>query len=83
MKNILFLIIMILVFGFSACAQDGFFRGGSYDEGDGRLATGTVMPGLPRGDGVGASDNDHTAPLGSGLLILTALGGSYLLRKKE
>ena len=66
----------------SANAQtDGFFRGGGEDYGD-RMATGTAMPGLPHG-GLGAG-NDQTAPLGSGLIVLTALGAGYAgLRKRN
>ena len=83
MKNTLFLIIMILMLGFSASAQDSFFKGGDpsgYRDID--VNTSDLM--LPQG-GVGVRNDDQplSAPLGSGLLILTALGGAYLLRKKE
>lgn len=70
--------------GFIASAQsDGFFRGGDYDDGS-RSGTGlsSVTPMLP-GGGVAHYNTDQPAPLGSGLLILSALGGAYLLRKKK
>ena len=39
-----------------------------------------MMPLLPGSHGV---NGDQDAPLGSGLLVLTALGGAYLLRRRE
>lgn len=85
MKKILlvFAIVMAMIIGVNA-QSDGFFRGGDYDDGS-RSGTGlsSVTPMLP-GGGVAHYDTDQpAAPLGSGLLILSALGGAYLLRKKK
>ena len=65
--------------GLSASAQrgmDGFFN---YDNGlDNR---GGELPGLPTTE-IGTTGN-ATAPLGSGLLVLTALGAGYALRRRK
>ena len=65
---------------FSANAQDGFFRSE-----DGYRGT-TPVPGVdeplvPHGT-VGGLNSQDAAPLGSGLLIMTALGSADMLRKK-
>ncbi len=84
MKKILlvFAIVMAMIIGVNA-QSDGFFRGGDYDDGS-RSGTGlsSVTPMLP-GGGVAHYDTDQPgeASLGAGLLIMTALGGAYLLRK--
>jgi len=79
MKNIFLAIAMVFAMGFSASAQsDSFF---DWDNvGNGMDRTGLEMPTLPGSHGI---TDDVTAPLGSGLLILTALGGAYLLRRRE
>ena len=82
MKKILFTIAIILTFVLGANAQtDGFFKNGnssSYSNRDG----GGDLPNNPSGP-AGGITGDVNAPLGSGLLILTALGAGYALRKKE
>ena len=68
-----------MTMGMAASAQktDGFFS--NYDNGfDGR---GTDMPALPNTE-IGNTGN-VSAPIGSGLLILTALGAGYALKKKR
>ena len=81
MKKILLVFAVLMTMVFSASAQsDDFFRGGSYDGGSRDISS--AMPGLPQGS-VGSSNNDQSAPVGSGLLILSALGGAYLLRKSQ
>lgn len=83
MKKILLAFAVLMTMVFSASAQsDDFFRGGSdgYDGGSRDIST--AMPGLPQGS-VGSSNNDQSAPVGSGLLILSMLGGAYLLRKNS
>lgn len=86
MKKILlvFAIIMTMVIGANA-QSDGFFRGGSDDYDGGSRGISNTTPLLPSASyGVGETDNDQpAAPLGSGLLILSALGGAYLFRKKN
>ena len=82
MKKIFFTIAIIITVVLSANAQmDGFFNSNAEDySSSGRAGT---MPLLPQG-AIGTTDNDQpaTAPLGSGLLILTTLGSAYFLKKK-
>ena len=81
MKKILFAIALVIVLGFGANAQDGFFKsndGGYENRGSGGSGNSANMA-LPNH---GLTD-DQTAPIGSGLLILTALGAGYALRKKR
>ena len=86
MKKILLVFVIIITRGFIASAQsDGFLRGGSDGYDGGSRGISNTTPLLPSASyGVGETDNDQpAAPLGSGLLILCALGGAYLLRKKK
>ena len=81
MKKIIFAIAIVLTIGFSASAQsDGFFRGG--DGGGNRTDISGTTPALPQG-GVGVRNDDQPAPLGSGLLVLTALGAGYAFSRKR
>ena len=84
MKKILFAIALIITIGFTATAQnDGFFSNWD-DYGNGLDRTGTgndigfVLP-ASHGNGL----DTPSAPLGSGLLVLTALGAGYALKKKH
>ena len=82
MKKILFAIALVMTLGMVSNAQsDGFFRGS--DSYDGRESS-QAMPMLPSGN-VGSINGDQpaTTPLGSGLLIMTALGGAYLLKRRK
>ena len=82
MKKIIFAIAIVLTMGFSVNAQsDGFFRGGD-DGGGNRTDISGTTPALPQG-GVGVRSDDQPAPLGSGLLVLTALGAGYALTRKR
>ena len=85
MKKIIFAIALIITIGFTANAQrggDGFFNNwddvgnglDKFDDFDNGLRGGG--PGTP-----GHGGGDQPAPLGSGLLILTALGAGYALKK--
>ena len=82
MKKILFTIAFITTLGLTATAQysDGFFN--DWDNGFDRTGTGNdigfVLP-ASHGNGL----DTPSAPLGSGLLILTALGAGYALKKKH
>ncbi len=80
MKKIILVFTIIMTMAFSVNAQsDGFFRdGGDAGYRDGSGSATPLVPGGPTG-----TIPDTNAPLGSGLLILTALGGAYLLRKKN
>ena len=81
MKKILFTIAIVFMMVLGANAQtDGFFmESGSGNSGNRTDISGT-LPRLP-GDGVGATDNDQPAPLGSGLLVLVALGAGYAIKR--
>ncbi|MCQ2309272.1 MAG: hypothetical protein MJZ78_04755 [Bacteroidales bacterium] len=78
MKKTLLTIAITLGLAFGASAQsDGFF--GSYSMGDGSRNENQDLPTLPQGGQTGNQD----APLGTGLLILTALGAGYAVAKKR
>lgn len=84
MKKILFAIAIVLTIGFSANAQgrDGFFS--SYDNGYSNREVSDPTSGdfnlnFPNH----FETNDNGAPLGSGLLVLTALGAGYAVYRKR
>ena len=81
MKKILLAIAFVTMMAFGANAQrDGFFS--SYDNGYGDRAgdiNGLLI--LPNSD-LGSNDN-VSAPLGSGLVILTALGAGYAVARRR
>lgn len=87
MKKLLFATAIVLMMGFGAMAQhrgnDNLFTDWS-DVSNGLdkvddFGNGLRNPGVPGGHGGG----DTPAPLGSGLVVLTALGGAYLLKKRK
>ena len=77
MKKLLFATALIITMGLTSNAQnDGFFNWNNNYDADERL-TGMELI-LPNGHG---DINDHNAvPVGSGLLILTALGAGYAVK---
>ena len=81
MKKILFAIALVMTMVLSASAQrDGFF--GSYDGGNGdRMDNPNDLLGLPSSS-IGSQTNE-SAPLGTGLLIMTALGAGYMVVKRR
>ena len=81
MKKILFTIALTITLGLTATAQytDGFFN--NWDDNDDRFSSGDLSFVLPANHGYGV--DTPSAPLGSGLLILTALGAGYALKKKR
>ncbi len=87
MKKILLAIAFILVIGLGANAQggksDGFF--GNWDNGLDRGDEPFVISGInvPSGQAPGDFTGNEPAPLGSGLLILTALGAGYAVSRKR
>jgi Protein of unknown function (DUF680). len=84
MKKIILTIAALMIISFSANAQsDGFFRTNNFDYFDYRNGIGIgdeIGFALPAGHGY---DYDTNSPLGSGLLILTALGVGYAVNKKK
>jgi len=81
MKKILLAIAIVLTVGFTASAQrgsDGFFGYNDFDNND--RFTG-ALPAMPRTE-IGNTGN-ATAPLGTGLLIMTALGAGYAVARKR
>ena len=81
MKKIIFALVLMMMAALSANAQDGFFRSEDTYRGT-TPEPGVDEPLVPHGPLGGALDQD-AAPLGSGLLVLTALGAGYLVRKKH
>lgn len=78
MKKIFLAIALTVALGFGASAQrDGFFN--DWEDFD-NLRDEGIMPSLPNGHGL---NGDQDAPLGTGLLILTALGAGYAVSKRK
>ena len=83
MKKLLLALAIVLTMGLTANAQrDGFFNDWD-DVGNGLDKINTYEPlrdpGLPGGHGGG----DTPAPLGTGLLVLTALGAGYAIARRK
>ena len=84
MKKILFAIAIVLTFGLSANAQgrnDEFIN----EWGGGNRFSGDEFPSVPFA-AVGISGNVQSnpdTPLGSGLMVLTALGAGYAVARKR
>ena len=79
MKKIIFAIALVMTMGLCANAQDGFFYNWDYSMND-RLDDPDPAFTLPSSHGY---DNDTPAPLGSGLIILGALGAGYAVARKR
>ena len=78
MKKILLVLAITLGLTTGAMAQsDGFFN--NWSDFDNREDNGLELPALPQHGLNGNQD----APLGGGLLILTALGAGYALSKRR
>ena len=84
MKKLALTIAIVLTMGLSSFAQDGGLlnRGVTFDKDGGAKSSGL------RGGGMGLPGdhglvNDQDAPLGSGVAVLLALGGAYLVGKKR
>ena len=81
MKKILFAIAIVLTISLTASAQgrDSFFNSWDNEMGDRAGSDPTSQFALP-----GHFGNENTgAPLGSGLLVLTALGAGYAVYRKR
>lgn len=83
MKKMFLVLALVCAMSVSVCAQysDGFFK--NYDNDNYNRLNNPVDIGLylPSG-GLGSTYNEP-APLGTGLLILTALGATYAIRKRK
>ena len=80
MKKTIFAIALVMTMGLCANAQnDGFFRWNDSDNDIYRVGSGDGFT-LPTAHGI---DTDSSAPLGTGLLILTALGAGYAVARKH
>lgn len=80
MKKIFLAIAIVFMVSFGAKAQsDGFFREGGVDDYSGR--TDSPTPLVPTGQVGTIPDSD--APLGGGLLILTAMGAGYVIARRK
>ena len=82
MKKILLATALVLAMGLGANAQRDSFFNDWEDIGNGLDRDAIEMPGLPGSHGLYTNES---APLGSGLLVLTALGAGYMIarRRKE
>ena len=77
MKKIVFALVLVLTMGLCANAQrDSFFN--DWDNED--ILRSDILPDLPNAHYL---ENDYNLPLGSGLLILTALGAGYALSRRK
>ena len=79
MKKILFAIAFVMVMVLGANAQsDGWFKA-SGDDYSQRAGTSPDIA-LPGQHGL---TNDQASPLGSGILVLTALGAGYAIARRK
>ena len=83
MKKILFAIAIVLMLGLTANAQgkkDSFFT--DWDNNSWNRES-DVFPAIMGGTLGGLNGDQPGAPLGSGLLVLTALGAGYAVARKR
>lgn len=83
MKKIVFAIAIVLTFGLTANAQgrDGFFNDWGNNDYN-RSIDYNVFPAVLGGE-LGNLQGNQDAPLGTGLLVLTALGAGYAVARKK
>jgi LPXTG-motif cell wall-anchored protein len=84
MKKLALTMVLVLVMGLGAIAQEG---GGLLRKGGSRGSDDITTPYIPKtfsfeGDVDGTTGNTDT-PLGSGVAVLLALGGAYFVAKKR
>ena len=79
MKKFLLAITLVLTMGFGAKAQFGI-TDAFFNDWETSRSFELVLPGLPALHG---ETGDVTAPLGSGLLVLTALGAGYAVARRK
>ena len=80
MKKILFAIAFVMMVVIANAQSDGFFKSsdGGYSNRDGEGGSTGIMA-LPNH----GADTDQTAPLGTGMLILTAMGAGYAIARRK
>ena len=82
MKRILLTLVVLMTLAFSATAQsDVFFKWNDADNETYRDIDNGINFALPSGHGFNYDNN--ATPLGSGLLILTALGTGYIVARRK
>ena len=82
MKKLLFTIALLITLSVATNAQkDGFFSWNGNDEDDIYRDVTTSGLVLPSTHGTGVDYN--STPIGSGLLVLTALGAGYALKRTK
>lgn len=80
MKKLVLTIAIVLGLSMASFAQGGLFQRGNTPQGqNSNREGGLTTPGLP---GHGES-GDQPAPLGSGIIVFTALGAAYGIAKKH
>ena len=82
MKKILFTIAIILTLGFNANAQRTDAIVNDWGLGSNNEWRDAIALTLPTG-ALGGISGDVDTPLGSGLLVLTALGAGYTVARKK
>ena len=80
MKKIILATALVLTMGFGAKAQFGLSDAFFNDWAQSELVRDVILPALPADHGI---QNDINAPLGSGLLVLSALGAGYAVAKRR
>ena len=82
MKKILLILVLVFAMCFGGLAQrsDGFFNADN-DDVYNRISDPNDLLNLPSG-GLGSTNNE-SAPLGNGLIILTAIGAGYAIKKRK
>ena len=86
MKKIILAIAIILTLGLTARAQrgtDGFFNNFTYDNYNRGIVENGDLVAPDHGFTGYAQGNGNPAPLGTGLLIMTALGAGYAVARKR
>ena len=83
MKKVLLITVLVISMSFNVFAQrsDGFFS--SYDNDPYNRIDNLNDIGLHMPSGSLGATNSEPAPLGNGLIILTALGAAYTIKKRR
>ena len=83
MKKVLLITALVISMSFNVFAQrsDGFFS--SYDNDPYNRIDNPNAIGLHMPSGSLGATNSEPAPIGNGLLILTAFGAGYMIRKRK